>query len=188
MMAKNYYDWLEVSPVASSEVIEKAYKVLVKKYHPDLQDPANKQECENKLKMINEAYTILIDSEKRNQYDLQLKNNLKSDPNIEILRNENINLKQELDHLKNNQTNLYPPKITYTSSPLNYTQTTYIPQNKKFKKIFFHYLKNVIALCLTLLIIFVILQIPFIKTFFSNLFENNVILKSLTNIINTYFK
>ena len=34
---KNYYKILEVSENASPEVIEKAYKVLVKKYHPDLQ-------------------------------------------------------------------------------------------------------------------------------------------------------
>ena len=33
---KNYYDILEVNRRASKEVIEKAYKVLVKKYHPDL--------------------------------------------------------------------------------------------------------------------------------------------------------
>ena len=37
MENKTYYDWLEVSPKASPEVIEKAYKALVKKYHPDLQ-------------------------------------------------------------------------------------------------------------------------------------------------------
>ena len=32
---KNYYDLLEVTPKASKEIIEKAYKVLIKKYHPD---------------------------------------------------------------------------------------------------------------------------------------------------------
>ena len=39
-MAKNtLYEILEVSENASPEVIEKAYKILVKKYHPDLQPP-----------------------------------------------------------------------------------------------------------------------------------------------------
>ena len=33
---KNYYDLLEVTPKASKEIIEKAYRVLIKKYHPDL--------------------------------------------------------------------------------------------------------------------------------------------------------
>ena len=33
---KNYYEILEVNPKASQEMIEKTYKFLVKKYHPDL--------------------------------------------------------------------------------------------------------------------------------------------------------
>ena len=33
---KKYYEILEVNPKASIEIIEKAYKVLAKKYHPDL--------------------------------------------------------------------------------------------------------------------------------------------------------
>ena len=35
---KNYYEILEINENASQEVIEKVYKVLVKKYHPDLQE------------------------------------------------------------------------------------------------------------------------------------------------------
>ena len=41
-MNKNYYEILEVDKNASAEVIEKAYKALVKKYHPDLQEEKNK--------------------------------------------------------------------------------------------------------------------------------------------------
>lgn len=70
---KNFYEILEVSENASSEVIEKAYKALVKKYHPDLQPNEKKQEAENKIKTINEAYEILSDSQKRANYDEQLK-------------------------------------------------------------------------------------------------------------------
>ena len=43
-MEKNYYDILEVNKNASQEIIEKAYKTLVKKYHPDLQDNNLKNE------------------------------------------------------------------------------------------------------------------------------------------------
>ena len=39
---KNYYEILEVDRKASPEVIDKAYKTLAKKYHPDLQDENNK--------------------------------------------------------------------------------------------------------------------------------------------------
>ena len=42
---KNYYEILEVNENASKEVIDKAYKVLAKKYHPDLQEEKNKKSC-----------------------------------------------------------------------------------------------------------------------------------------------
>ena len=40
---KNYYEILEVNENASKEVIDKAYKVLAKKYQPDLQEEKNKK-------------------------------------------------------------------------------------------------------------------------------------------------
>ena len=49
-MEKNYYDILEINRNASPEIIEKAYKTLVKKYHPD-----NGGDMEV-MKAINEAY------------------------------------------------------------------------------------------------------------------------------------
>ena len=50
---KNYYEILEINEKASQEIIEKVYKVLVKKYHPDLQENAEaKAKCEEKIKEI----------------------------------------------------------------------------------------------------------------------------------------
>ena len=69
---KKYYEILEVNEKASQEIIEKAYKTLVKKYHPDLYSTVQKKEAELKLKDINEAYNILSDSFLRHQYDLEL--------------------------------------------------------------------------------------------------------------------
>ena len=101
-MEENYYDILEVNKNASPEIIEKAYKTLVKKYHPDLQENNLKNNYEEKIKKINEAYEILSNPEKRKNYDLQLQNNEISKEDYNNLYNENINLKNEINYLKNN--------------------------------------------------------------------------------------
>lgn len=86
-MSKNtLYEVLEVSENASAEVIEKAYKVLAKKYHPDLQSESNKKSAENKMKKINEAYDILGNEEKRKEYDKTLEQQRREEK-----------LKQEMD-------------------------------------------------------------------------------------------
>ena len=72
---KNYYEMLEIDKHASKEIIEKAYKTLAKKYHPDLQHQDRKNEYEKKLKLINEAYETLSDKNKKDLYDKQLQNN-----------------------------------------------------------------------------------------------------------------
>ena len=72
MKKGTFYEVLEVSENASGEIIEKAYKVLAKKYHPDLQSAAQKKSAEEKMKTINEAYDVLGDPEKRKEYDAKL--------------------------------------------------------------------------------------------------------------------
>ncbi len=69
-MAKDYYKTLGVDKNASSDDIKKAYRTLVKKYHPDLH-PGDKQAAE-KFKEINEANEVLSDDKKRKQYDFEL--------------------------------------------------------------------------------------------------------------------
>lgn len=64
---RDYYEVLGVSKGASEEEIKKAYKGLAKKYHPDLH-PGD-AEAEAKFKELNEAYSVLSDPEKRQQYD-----------------------------------------------------------------------------------------------------------------------
>lgn len=66
---KDYYEILEVSNKASAEVIEKSYKVLAKKYHPDVQNTSSKYLAEETLKDINEAYSVLSDPHLRQAYD-----------------------------------------------------------------------------------------------------------------------
>ena len=66
-MANDYYDILGVSKDASQEDIKKAYKKLAKKYHPDL-NKENK-ESETKFKEVNQAFSVLGNEKKRENYD-----------------------------------------------------------------------------------------------------------------------
>ena len=68
-MAKDYYEILGVPKTATSDDIKKAYRTLVKKYHPDLH-PGDKAAAE-KFKEINEANEVLSDEKKRKQYDFE---------------------------------------------------------------------------------------------------------------------
>lgn len=98
---KNYYDWLEISKNASPEVIEKAYKALVKKYHPDLQEGENKAKAEEIIKKINEAYAVLSDETKRKQYDETIKDDTISKEAYDKLQQELNNIKRQSSEMNN---------------------------------------------------------------------------------------
>ncbi len=67
MANKNYYDILGVNKNASDDEIKKAYRNLAKKYHPDL-NPGNAEAAE-KLKEVNQAFSVLSDKTKKQNYD-----------------------------------------------------------------------------------------------------------------------
>lgn len=94
---KNYYEILEINPKASREVMEKAYKILVKKYHPDLYSGEQRIYAEQKLKDINEAYKILSDEFLKNQYDAELEREI---------RYRNSFMEQEIEQNNKNRKNL----------------------------------------------------------------------------------
>ncbi len=66
-MSDNPYDVLRVKPSASAEEIQKAYRHLAKKFHPDL-NPGD-QEAEEQFKRVSAAYDLLGDPEKRARFD-----------------------------------------------------------------------------------------------------------------------
>ena len=63
----DYYEVLGISKTADDAESKKAYRVLAKKYHPDM-NPGD-AEAEKKFKEASEAYAVLSDPEKRRQYD-----------------------------------------------------------------------------------------------------------------------
>jgi len=67
----DYYKTLGVSETASAAEIKKSYRRLAKKYHPDA-NPNDKQ-AEAKFKEISEAYNVLSDTKKKQQYDMMRK-------------------------------------------------------------------------------------------------------------------
>jgi len=67
MTELDYYEVLEVSRDCSGAQLKKSYRKLAMKYHPD-RNPDDK-EAEEKFKVINEAYQVLSDDEKRAIYD-----------------------------------------------------------------------------------------------------------------------
>lgn len=102
---ENYYEILQVSPNATKEIIDKAYKTLAKKYHPDANPVEKKQWAEENFKKINAAYEVISDEEKRKQYDEQLKRAKQQEDQerYQRLYEQNEALKRELNNLKARQ-------------------------------------------------------------------------------------
>ncbi|HEV2656787.1 MAG TPA: DnaJ domain-containing protein [Ktedonobacteraceae bacterium] len=80
----DYYALLEVSRDASLAQIKRAYRRLVRLYHPDV----NKQAREDRIRQLNEAYEVLGDLAKRAAYDALLLQELRNAALQELLRRQ----------------------------------------------------------------------------------------------------
>lgn len=205
-MNQNYYEKLEVSQNASPEIIKKAYNVFVKKYHPDLWPDDKKAWAEEQMKQYNEAYEILINEEKRRNYDESLKiattatsevknsnsnNNHDSQNNI----NENAFYKQEQEKLINeiNQTKAklqdelrQKAEKEYNEAYENYLRS--LGYEVKHKKTLKEYLALFIVILIFIAICFIGWQIPFVRNYLINFYESNIIIKYIVDTILRFLK
>lgn len=208
-MNKNYYDILQVSRNASPEIIEKAYKTLAKKYHPDLQTEDNKKQAEETLKEINEAYETLFDPEKKKEYDQTLIDHTISEEDFNRLYQENQILKNKIAQMQHTEQNVnhnfaqqsnIANHTVHQSSP-SYDYNTYEQELQnarkkayydayiqdlknrgykiRYKKSLKDYIKDFIAIICTIFILFLLWHIPFIHDFFISLFQENKIISTL---------
>lgn len=66
-MPEDLYQTLGVSRQADQEEIQKAYRKMARKYHPDMN--LNDDKAQEKFKRVQEAYDVLSDPEKREAYN-----------------------------------------------------------------------------------------------------------------------
>ena len=186
---KNYYEILEVDKNASEEVIEKAYKTLAKKYHPDLQNNSN---CQDKMRQINEAYEILSNDFKRREYDEKIKRQSVSIEEYNRIIQENNRLKKDLKRVANqremsqNQERLEEMSIMqrYYEQIKKATKQPQMRYERKKTKISLEKIKKIVIYIAILIGIGLVLAIvPFTRKFFINLYNDNVIIKLLVDTI-----
>ena len=68
----DHYETLQVSRTAEPEVIDKAYRALSLKYHPDRVPAEGRAQATRRFQAITEAYTVLSDPTARAAYDRTL--------------------------------------------------------------------------------------------------------------------
>jgi curved DNA-binding protein len=69
--AVNYYDLLQINPRAEIETIDRVYRILASRYHPDNQQTGDAE----RFRMLTDAYQLLKDPVKRKEYDRQFEVN-----------------------------------------------------------------------------------------------------------------
>lgn len=211
-MNKNYYDILQINRNASPEIIEKAYKTLAKKYHPDLQTEENKKQAEEILKEINEAYEILSEPEKKQIYDASLdsqepkQSEKNSNPNNnqtqthsdasfnEELYNKEQQIQQERlyqEQLRREQELIYQQQLEQARQQAYHDAYIQDLKNRgykiRYKKSLKDYITSAISVAITLLILFLLWHIPFVKNFFVSMYLENEVIHALVDMIANFF-
>ena|GEM_PF-747847 len=128
-MSFDYYQILQISPTATNAEIKTAYRKLAKLFHPDKNPGA-----EEKFKLIKEAYETLINTARRNKYDLKRNYGIAfQTPKTEPVKKQKTYTFNEPDlkHRQYYQTHYKTKTTDYTSQKpvgvkTNYKELTYI--------------------------------------------------------------
>ncbi len=191
----NLYEILEVSENASEETINKIYKIQAKRYHPDLQTSETKKlEAQEKMKKINEAYSILSDANKRKEYDEKLKQQREEQKQIEkqqIINEATDEYNEKVQKTYYNQVQLNNKVYNENQQDQNvYTKKDYIRDyNKRLRKLKFQNWKENFIINLKVILIMVIILtfiwlFPPTHKFLVNMYEENFILQAIVEIFN----
>lgn len=78
-MSDDYYEILDVPRTATEDDIRKGYRRQALRWHPD-KNPDNKEEAEERFKLVSEAYEVLSNKDKREIYDRYGKEGLSASP------------------------------------------------------------------------------------------------------------
>lgn len=199
-MNKNYYDILQINVNASPEIIEKAYKTLAKKYHPDLQPKEKKEDAEQILKEINEAYEILSAPEKRHQYDIELKKQKELEDQIKWQNSQNrqnVKTKEQVYqpyiHQELQKQLEYKKQMEYARQKAYHDAYIQDLKNRgykiRYKKTIKDYIRGIISIIVVIFILFLLWQIPFVRNYFISIYNDNkiihLLIDSLINIFRT---
>ena len=127
---KDYYNILQISKNATKDEIKSAYKKLALKYHPD-KNQNNKEFAEDKFKEISEAYQVLSDDKKKQNYDLGNNITVTNQNPFDIYNNIFENHK----NLFSNNHNIFDININNFTNFNSTNTTTQIIGNKKITRI-----------------------------------------------------
>ncbi len=198
---KTYYDILEISRHASEEVLERAHKILIKRYHPDLEtNPQKRKEKEEYIKKINEAYEVLSDEKKRKEYDLETFPEQSEKPEGKPQTNEtssytNVVQKKQEDIINEEYAKIVNEEIQKAQERIDKEEELIKENLRKYERNYLRSLgyhiqepinwKRIIITTLTiicmLILIWLIYLIPPIKNSINNEIEKKTVLGSLLN-------
>lgn len=157
MEFKDYYEILQVHRKASYEIIQKSYKVLALKYHPD-RNKDNLKDSEEKMKDINEAYEVLNNPTKREKY------NIVYDTYYKIGYDNNIFDKSENENHTTQQAKTYYNNNTHQQSyKNNYSSNHQDQKNKEIPKFRYAQYRKYFYGAVIIIIVIIIIIIASIK-------------------------